>query len=297
MKSITLSGVIPPLVSPLHEDESIDKDSLRRLIEHVLAGGVDGIFVLGSSGEGPMLSLSQRRQLVDVATEAIGGRVPLLVGVSESSVTRVRETMAALSGPGVDAFVATLPFYGDFADAAIQKRFFQQLADSSPKPLVIYNIPQAVHANIEPETVAALATHPNIVALKDSCGDLTRFHRTLMLCRDHGLAVFQGAELISGASLYLGASGLVAGLGNLVPGWLVELHRAAKQGDWARVNSLQERLARLWPLHTHGHWLACLKTAASLLGLCGPAVSSPIPCPSAEGTMRIRETLRSMELL
>ena len=297
MKTKRFHGVIPPLLTPLLDDESVDEAGLRRLIEHLIGGGVHGIFILGSSGEGPLLDPVQRRRVVDVAGEAIGGRVPLLVGVSDCSVSRVRRGMAELVSPRVDAFVVTLPYYGVFPDAPSQIRFFRQVADASPRPVVIYNIPPAVHANIEPETIAQLASHPNIAALKDSYGDLARFHRTRLLCEGQGLALFQGSEVIAGSSLLVGADGLVSGLGNLVPHWVVELYQASQAGDWAAVNRAQERLLALWMLHHHGHWLGCLKMAASLLGLCGPAVSSPISSPSAEGTERIRQILATQGLL
>ena len=186
MRAVNLSGVIPPLITPLHADESIDEASLRRLIAHVIDGGVNGVFVLGSSGEGPLLSPSQRRQVVDIAGDAIRGRVPLLVGVADCSVRRVRENMAALLTPHVDAFVATLPFYGACDDPATQVRFYRELADASPRPLVIYNIPSAVHAGIEPETIARLASHPNIVGVKDPIKDIHCGMRVKLRWEDQG---------------------------------------------------------------------------------------------------------------
>ena len=110
MKPVILFGIIPPLLTPLQDDESIDANGTRRLIEYALSGGVNGIFVLGTAGEGALLDLRRRRQLVETACDAVKGRVPLLVGVLDSSIMRVREAMNVLAMPGVDAFVATLPF-------------------------------------------------------------------------------------------------------------------------------------------------------------------------------------------
>jgi 4-hydroxy-tetrahydrodipicolinate synthase len=297
MKSTMLSGIIPPLLTPLTDDQTVDEAGVRRLIEHVLAGGVHGVFVLGSSGEGPMLVPTERVRLVQTAATAIHGRVPLLVGVSDCSVARVRETMEALALPGVDAFVATLPFYGDFTAPLIQVRFYGALAKLSPRPLFLYNIPQAVHSVIEPETMAELFHEANIIGVKDSYGDMERFQRTLTACRERSVSLFQGAELMAGDSLLLGAQGIVSGLSNLAPHWLAQMWTAAAQSDWSTVNALQERLSALWTLHTHGYWLSCLKTAASLLGLCGAALSSPLSPPLPQATEQIRALLQAEGLL
>lgn len=297
MKPVILFGIIPPLLTPLQDDESIDTNGTRRLIEYALSGGVNGIFVLGTAGEGALLDLRRRRQLVETACDAVKGRVPLLVGVLDSSIMRVREAMNVLAMPGVDAFVATLPFYGATVDPAVQTRFFRQLADVSSRPLVIYNIPQTVHAILEPATVASLVSHPNIIALKDSFGDLARFQRTLLLCGDGGFSVLQGAETNAGVSLFLGADGIVSGISNIVPMWLTEMYGAAQGGDWDVVKGIQRRMSALSALYSHGHWLSCLKSAASLLGVCGSTAATPIGSLDAEATEKIRGIMQEQGLL
>lgn len=297
MDSEQLKGVIPPLLTPLNEDELIDRPSLKRLVEHVIEGGVGGIFVLGSSGEGPMLPLAQKRTVVQAASASIAGRVPLLAGISDCGVARVREVMDALDIPGVDAFVATLPYYGDFSDPSTQLSFFRQLADLSRKPMVLYNIPQAVHSTIEPQTAMELSAHPNIIGMKDSLGDLGRFGRIIAGCAGPDFKILQGAELTSAASLLMGADGLVSGLANIVPTWVTGLYEAARAGNWDLARQYQERMASLWRLHGYGHWLGCLKTASSLLGLCTSQTCAPIPSPSAAAIESIRALLQEHDLI
>ncbi len=269
---------------------------VQRLIEHILAGGGSGVFALGSSGEGPFLSLDQRRTLVQDAAEALQRRGQLLVGISECSVRRVREVMAALDLPGVDAFVLTLPFYGQFSQPDIQRAFFKAIADVSSRPLLLYNIPQAVHAVIEPETLAELSQHPRIVGVKDSYGDVERFQRLVWLSRETDLAILQGAEAVAGLSLLAGADGLVCGLGNLVPAWFTAMIEAARANQAEQVSEIQQRVVALGRLHTVNHWLSCLKTAASLLGLCQPLVSAPMPILSADEVAQIRVLLQQQGL-
>ncbi len=294
---MTARMLIPPLLTPLLPDEQVDRDSLARLVDHTLSQGVTGIFVLGSSGEGPLLTLEQRRTVVRTAGEVVDGHAPLYVGVSECSVGRVRELMQALNTPAVTAFVLTVPFYGNFDDPELQAAFFETVAGEAPRPLILYNIPQAVHATVAPTTVARLAAHPQIIGIKDSAGDLIPFQQMLKLRERHDFTVFQGAEQLAGLSLLAGADGLVAGMCNLVPGWFADLLAAARDHDVAAALRIQARINALWPLHTHGHWLSCLKTAASLLGLCGPTVSAPLPPLSADATGRIRLLLEEHDLI
>ncbi|MCL4299752.1 MAG: dihydrodipicolinate synthase family protein [Anaerolineae bacterium] len=296
MSKATFTGLIPPLLTPLLPDDKIDRQSVHHLVEHILAGGGSGVFALGSSGEGPFLSLDQRRTLVQDAAEALQRRGQLLVGISECSVRRVREVMAALDLPGVDAFVLTLPFYGQFSQPDIQRAFFKAIADVSSRPLLLYNIPQAVHAVIEPETLAELSQHPRIVGVKDSYGDVERFQRLVWLSRETDLAILQGAEAVAGLSLLAGADGLVCGLGNLVPAWFTAMIEAARANQAEQVSEIQQRVVALGRLHTVNHWLSCLKTAASLLGLCQPLVSAPMPILSADEVAQIRVLLQQQGL-
>jgi 4-hydroxy-tetrahydrodipicolinate synthase len=291
-------GLIPPILSPLHPDDAVDEKSLHHLVEHILGGGATGIFALGSSGEGPLLSLDQRRTIVTTAVQAIRGRGPLLVGIEECSVRKVREVMKALNVPGVDAFVATLPFYGEVSDVGMQLDFFRSIADEAPRPLILYNIPSAVHAVLEPETLFELSKHSNIVAVKDSYGDMARFQRLLRLCSQGDFAIFQGTQRVAGLSLLAGADGLVPGLANLAPSWFAEMIEAARHQQVEKVLDIQGRIVRLWTLQTYSsHWLSCLKVAANLLGLCGPTASAPLPTLREEEVARVKGMLEQTGLM
>lgn len=290
------ASLIPPLLTPLHPDGNVDKRCLHGLVEYVLAGGVTGVFVLGSSGEGPLLTASQRRTVVQTTAAAIQERVPLYVGVSDCSVSRTLEVIGELDLPGVTAFVATIPFYGSMHDPNVQVAYFEALADAAPRPLMLYNIPEMVHAYLEPPIVAQLAAHPNIIGIKDSSGDMARFQALLERKRPD-FKVFQGAEQLAGLSLLAGADGIIAGMANLVPNWFAELVEAARRGEMERARELQAKINDLWTLHTTGYWLSCLKTAASLLGLCDPALSAPLPQLSNEATARVRIVLEHHHLL
>ena len=206
--------------------------------------------------------------------------------------------MRALNVPGVDAFVVTLPFYGEISDVGMQLDFFRSLADEAPRPLILYNIPSAVHAVVEPETLYELSKHDNIIGVKDSFGDMARFQRLLRLCHQNDFAIFQGTQRVAGLSLLAGADGLVPGLANLAPSWFAEMIEAARLQRIEEVFEIQARVVRLWTLQTQsGHWLSCLKVAANLMGLCGPTASAPLPTLSDEEVARVKDVLEQTGLM
>ena len=194
--------------------------------------------------------------------------------------------------------MVTLPFYGEISDVGMQLDFFRSLADEAPRPLILYNIPSAVHAVVEPETLFELSQHPNIIGVKDSYGDMARFQRLLRLCGGGDFAIFQGTQRVAGLSLLAGSDGLVPGLANLAPSWFAEMIEAARLQRVEEVFDIQARVVRLWTLQTQSsHWLSCLKVAANMLGLCGPTASAPFPTLSDEEVARVKDVLEQTGLM
>ena len=271
----TLEGIIVPLITPLNADETLDEAGLERLVEHVIAGGVSGVFLLGSSGEGPALGEAVKERLVRAVAEQARGRVPVLVGVLAVGTRRTVEEARRLVKQGGDAVVVTAPYYFAHSQAEIAAHV-SHVARALDLPVLLYNIPQMVKTIVEPETVARLAEVPGVVGIKDSQGDMVRFQSLLALQASRPeFAVFQGAEGVVALSLARGAAGAVLGLANVAPGLCCELYESARTGNLPRAWALQERLMLLWKLHTRGQWLPCLKMAVSQLGVCGPTASAP----------------------
>ncbi|MCX7840982.1 MAG: dihydrodipicolinate synthase family protein, partial [Anaerolineae bacterium] len=159
---------------------------------------------------------------------------------------------------------------------------------------MIYNIPQMAKTIIEPDTVAQLARVPEIIAVKDSWGDMTRFQRLLAIKNARAdFGVYQGAEGVAALSIVRGANGAVLGLANVAPKLCCDLYAAARAGDLSRAWALQERLMTLWQLHTHGQWLPCLKMAVSQLGICGATTSAPFAPLDENAIAAIRRDLHA----
>lgn len=299
LDSSQLQGVIPPMITPLTEDGAIDLDGLQRLVAHLLSGGVSGIFVLGSSGEGPWLTPTQSQQVIEGVATAVNGQVPVLAGILEPSTRRVLEMLELAERAGADAVVATTPYYFE-SDAAVHLHHFASIARSTDLAVVLYNIPSKTHAPLSVETVAQLLDIENIVGIKDSSGDWEQVSGLMALRQIRpDFRILQGAEGLSGRSLLAGVDGLVPGLGNLMPSLFVRMMAAARAGDEETVRTLQAQVNALGLLHSHGHWLACLKYAVALLGLSGEAASGrphALPAAAKEAIQTIVSQARTAEI-
>jgi 4-hydroxy-tetrahydrodipicolinate synthase len=292
---MNMNGVIVPLITPLRPDESLDETGLERLVEHVISGGVSGLFVLGSSGEGPTLPLSIKERLVRAVSQQAKGRVLVLVGTFGVGTTRTIEEAAQLTRHGGDAIVVTAPYYFAHSQEEIAAHI-TAVAQSQSVPTIIYNIPQMVKTVIEPQTLGQLAQVSQIIGVKDSYGDMVRFQETLKL-QSESFSVFQGAEGVAALSIARGARGTVLGLANVAPKLCCDLLRAARSADLSPAWELQERLMTLWKLHTHGQWLPCLKAAVSLLGICGPTPAAPFRLLNKDAIVAIRHDLEAARVL
>jgi len=277
-----LSGVIPPMITPLTGGEDVDEAAVERLVTHLIDQGVSGIFIMGSSGEGPWLNSRQRKQIIQYTVKAANGRVPVLAGALEPGTGRALEMAQLIVDGGADAVVIAAPYY--FAtDASTQCQHVEVIVEKSPLPVVLYNIPQMTHSPITASTLARLLRHQNLIGIKDSAGDWANFQALLQLRSQRpNFQVFQGAEKQAAQSAIAGADGLVVGLANLAPHKFVTLLRLVKQDDSNGAHAVQQEINQLWQLHTHGFWLACLKYAASLLGFGDGSLSKPAqPLPDA----------------
>ena len=172
------SGIIPPVVTPLIKPDQLDLEAVGRIIEHLIGGGVNGLFVLGTTGEGPSLTYQIRYEMIERACEEAGGRVPVLAGVTDTSLAESIHLAEHAAASGAAAIVAAAPYY--FAtDQVGVTDWFRQLADASPVPLILYNMPGCVGIHLEVATVVDLSEHSNVVGVKDSSGNLDHFRKTV----------------------------------------------------------------------------------------------------------------------
>ncbi|KNB53639.1 dihydrodipicolinate synthase family protein [Streptomyces caatingaensis] len=305
---VRLSGFVPPLCTPFTAGGDVDTGSLRRLVEHLLAGGASALFALGTSGEAAHLTAGQRRTVLRTVVEAADGRVPVLAGVIDMTAPRVLEHARDAAEAGADVLVATAPFYTGVHPGETAEHY-RRIRAGSGLPLLAYDIPSCVHSKLPGDVLLSLAAEGTLAGLKDSSGDTNALRRLLVERRRRGLesafSVLTGSELTVDAALLMGADGVVAGLGNVDPAGYARVYRQARAGRWDAAVAEQDRLARLFALVEAGKgvsWTASaiggFKTALRLLGVIDCAATAPsLGALGEEGERAVRELLVEAGLL
>jgi len=286
------SGVVVPMVTPFTADGELDEPAVRRVIDHLVAGGVAGVFVLGTTGEEASMSPTLRLRLVKVTAEHIAGRAMIYAGISDNclatSVTAARDYMCA----GAEVLVARLPTYYAL-DAAEQRAYFSTLADQVPGPLMLYNITATTHLTIPLDVVLALSEHRNILGVKDSDNNPARLRMLIEAAAGRSdFSVFVGVTTLSALMLATGADGLVPSPANLVPNACQRLYEQAISGETAAADKTQREIDELSVLlrgdRSLGRSLGMLKAAMGALSLCDPYVLPPLLPPTAVEAEAIR---------
>lgn len=273
-------GIVTPLLTPLRTPDTVDKRSLRRLIGHVVAGGVNGIFILGTTGEGPALPRRSQEETIHAACEIAAGRVPVLVGVTHSCFADAVALAKASKAAGAAAVVTAGPVYFPVAQPQLEA-FSRRFADASPLPAFIYNMPSHTHAFFEVATVAKLSGHKNIAGLKDSSGQIMYLQNCLAAtAHREDFTLMVGPEEMMAECILGGIHGGVNGGSNLFPSLYVALYEAAARGDLEAIRPLRARVLdisrRIYTAGTYGSsYLQGIKCAASVLGLCSDVLAAP----------------------
>lgn len=297
-----LRGIIPPLATPLLEQDRLDHAGLERLVEHVLAGGVHGLFLLGTTGEAPGLSHRLRCELVERTCAQVAGRVPVLVGVTDTSFIESVEMAEHAAEAGAAAVVLAPPYYFPAAQPELAG-YVERIAAALPLPLFLYNIPSHTRVSFELETMARALQLPNVVGVKDSSGQMVFFHKLQRLAAARpDFAVLMGPEEMLADGVLSGAHGGVCGGSNLAPRLYVDLYEAASRGDLERVRELHGRVMQIsMTIYAAGpYWssyLQGLKCALSCLGLCSDFVAEPFQRFGPSGRERIENHLRELGLM
>lgn len=239
-------GVIPPVVIPLTADRHLDLEALERTINRMIDAGVDGLFFLGSSGEVAFLTDAQRYHVLQEAVAMVNHRVPVLAGIVDMETMRVIDQAKRASGYGVDAVVATAPFYA-LGGPKETERHFRAIREHTDLPLFAYDLPVCVHTKLDPSMLVRLGKDGVLQGVKDSSGDDVSFRWLVIENEDagHPLQLLTGHEVVVDGAYLSGADGSVPGLANVDPVSYVKQWQAFQAGDWETVRALQDHLARL----------------------------------------------------
>ncbi|MQY49562.1 dihydrodipicolinate synthase family protein [Rhizobiales bacterium RZME27] len=299
-------GVVPPVVTPLNADFTVDYPSYTRVLENLIEAGCHGLFVLGSTSEVVFHDAQTRREIIEHSAKIINGRVPLIVGVIDATTDLVINHARIAKAAGADAVVVTAPYYTVTSQPEILDHF-RYIRDAVDVPLIAYDIPVCVHVKLQRQTSVTLAREGTIIGIKDSSGDDGNFRYVLLdLADKKDVFLMTGSEIVVDNALLMGAHGVVPGIANVDPHGYVRLWDAAQRGDWLAARKEQERLCRLFEIVRVGagrvsggaSGIGAFKAAMKSLGIIDTTL---MPRPRAAlndaETAKIDEILRATGLL
>jgi 4-hydroxy-tetrahydrodipicolinate synthase len=297
MSNSRFSGLIPPIITPMRGRDRLDRAGLDRLVNHLIDGGVHGLFVLGTTGEAPSLSHAFQREMVSQTLHAVAGRVPVLVGITDTSFVESLELAHFAAEKGADALVLSTPYY--FPAGQTELRYYvDELVPELPLPVMLYNIPSLTKVAFEIETLDYLTQHERIVGLKDSGGYLGYFARAWELKKKRpDWSILIGPEASLAESLRLGGDGGVAGGANIYPNLFVSLYEAVREnGDWEVLQRQVEALQGIYDIGKYAsRYVKGTKCAVSLIGICEDHLADPFHSFRPEDRERLAEVLRRVE--
>jgi dihydrodipicolinate synthase/N-acetylneuraminate lyase len=298
---LPLTAIVPPMITPLKGRDELDIAGLEKLVEHILAGGVSGIFILGTTGEGPSLSYRLRRELIERVCKQNKKRVPILVGVTDTAFAESVQLAQHAEKSGADAVVVAPPYYLPEAQPELQE-YLDHLVAELPLPLYIYNMPALTKVHIELDTVRWAMENQKIIGLKDSSGDLNYFKAAADLIKknrpDWPLLIGPEEKLFDG--LQLGGHGGVSGGANLFPKLYVKLCEAHRTGNLVHAQELQKQIQRVSDsFYRIGKYSSSIikgiKCVASSLGICNDFMAEPFHKFRASERELVKMRLKEIE--
>ena len=290
-----IRGSIVALVTPMHEDGSVDFDALRKLIDWHIAEGTDCIGVVGTTGESPTVSVQEHCDVIRIAVEHAKGRVPIMAGAGGNSTAEAIALARHAVAVGADCTLSVVPYYNKPSQEGIYQHF-KAIAEAVDIPMVLYNVPGRTVADMQVDTTLRLAQVPGIVGVKEATGAIDRAS-WLIKRAPQGFSVYSGDDGTAVALMLLGGHGNVSVTANLAPRAMHELCIAAMAGNARGAAAIHMKLL---PLHTHLFTEpspAPTKWAMARLGLCGPALRLPITPLTPAGQATVEQALRDAGLL
>lgn len=291
MKTIEIKGIIPPVITPMHADESINFPELRRQVDRQIENGVHALFCFGTNGEGYILDGKEKQKILETVVEQADGRVPVYAGTGCIST---RETIAQsrmAKDVGADVLSIITP---SFAAASQQELYdhYKAVAAAVDIPIVLYNIPARTGNALAPETVARLSRLDNIVGAKDSSGNWDNMQAYLDGTRDRGFAVLSGNDGLILKCLQHGGRGGVAGCANVYPHTMASIYDCYMAGELEKAQEYQDSIASFRACFKYGNPNTVVKTAVALLGCDVGKCRAPFNQIPEEGIAALRQVLR-----
>lgn len=293
-----LEGIIPALITPLAENGSIDFRLLEKHVAYLSEAGVHGFFVNGSTGEGPYLTTQEKIDIFTLVKDVSAGKQFLCAACLQASTSLVLEEIRTIEALEPDFIVAVTPYYYAVSQQTIVEHY-QTLADHTEFPVILYNLPQCTHNKMGYETILELALSGQFAGLKDSSGDFSTFSRAIYDGPSSDFSWIQGDDLLDGQSLFVGADGIVTGLGNVWIEPYIRLYQAKEQQHFAQLNEIQKEINALYGIihAVGGKVIPAIQAGTMLLGRSQKwmkVVSMTLP---EDEVLKVKHTLEHLGLL
>lgn len=302
-KHTPIKGIVPPMVTPLSDRNLLDVAGLTRLIEHLITGGVHGLFILGTTGEGASLSYQIRMDFIERTCKQVAGRIPVLVGITDTIFAESVEIATKAARCGANALVLAPPYYFQLG----QQEMLDYLEDMTKEislPLYLYNMPHLTKFFFEIDTVVAASKMPKIVGMKDSSGDMVFFHKLKRALKHNpDFSIFTGREELLAESLLLGADGGITGGAMINPKPFVELYKIIKSTK--NLEEVEHWHNQILEIGTHFYGIGRygssmmkgIKSALSCMGICEDALAEPFRSFKEKERKIVLENLIKMKLI
>ena len=294
-------GIIPPVITPLLDRDTLDIEGLERLIEHLVAGGVSGIFVLGTTGEGPSLGHRLQREMVETTARLLDGRLPLYVGITDTAFVESVDLARTAADSGAFALVLATPYYFPAGQRELTD-YIEHLLPELPLPLMLYNMPSLTKVWFELDTVRHFAEFEKVIGVKDSSGDLDYFGNLIALRKERpDWSFYIGPEHLTVEAVRMGGDGGVNGGANICPELFVSACRAALENNTDAIVPLQAKIDSMQRIYDIGKYasrhIKATKCGLSLLGICDDFMAEPFHRFKAPERARVAAILEELEIL
>lgn len=269
-----LGGVGVALTTPLNDDYSIDFPSLEELVDHVIEGGVDYLVVQGTTGETPVFTWKEKLQILDFVLAKNNGRKAIVFGLGGNNTFDLVEKSRDLKDFGIDAILSVSPYYNKPSQKGII-RHYDMIANASPHPVILYNVPARTSSNMRAETTLNLAGHPNIIGMKEASGDMEQC-RQIANQRPEDFTLLSGDDTHTLDLIKSGADGVISVVANLVPDKFCTMTRAALDGDMKNAEKLNEELNIIYQLSVKEGNPPSIKAGLEAIGIGSRRVKPPL---------------------
>jgi 4-hydroxy-tetrahydrodipicolinate synthase len=289
------TGVGTALVTPFTKSGELDEGAVRRLGRRQIDAGIHFLVPCGTTGESPTLSAAERLRIVEILVDEAGGRVPVLAGAGGYNTNEVIHDADEMRRAGASGLLSVTPYYNRPTQEGLYQHY-RAIAESTPLPIVVYNVPGRTGSNVEPATLARLAEIPNIVGVKEASGNVTQMCDVCQVVPD-GFLVLSGDDVLTLPLMAVGGHGLISVASNEIPAEMVAMVEAAERNDFAAARAVHARVLSLMQVNFVETNPIPVKAAMAAIGLLEEVYRLPMCPPRPESREKILNVLRRLDLL